>query len=42
MLTAPHVCRDIQAYLEAVLSKRLPVNHDIMAGLQDVLNPLRN
>ena len=35
-------CRDIQAYLEAVLSKRLPVNHDIMAGLQDVLNLLPN
>ena len=35
-------CREIQEYLTAVLDKRLPVNHDIMAGLQDVLNLLPN
>ena len=41
-LTRRGACREIQEYLTAVLDKRLPVNHDIMAGLQDVLNLLPN
>ena len=36
------LCRDIRSYLHAVLSGKLPVNHDIMAGLQDVCNLLPN
>lgn len=34
--------RDIQAYLEKVLDKQLPVNHAILGNLQDVFNLLPN
>lgn len=33
---------DIQAYLAAVLDRRLPLNHEIMTHLQDALNLLPN
>jgi 26S proteasome regulatory subunit N8 len=32
--------REIQAYLDAVLEGKLPINHDIMRNLQDVFNLL--
>ena len=34
--------RDIQAYLQKVLDKQLPVNHAILGNLQDVFNLLPN
>ncbi|KAH8899477.1 Mov34-domain-containing protein [Thozetella sp. PMI_491] len=34
--------RDIQAYLQKVLNKQLPVNHAILGNLQDVFNLLPN
>jgi 26S proteasome regulatory subunit N8 len=34
--------RDIQAYLQKVLDKQLPVNHVILGNLQDVFNLLPN
>ena len=34
--------REIRCYLDHVLAGRLPVNHDIMAHLQDVFNLLPN
>jgi len=37
-----HRLRDIQAYLQKVLDKQLPVNHAILGNLQDVFNLLPN
>lgn len=34
--------RDIQAYLQKVIDKQLPVNHAILGNLQDVFNLLPN
>jgi 26S proteasome regulatory subunit N8 len=34
--------RDIQAYLQKVINKELPVNHAILGNLQDVFNLLPN
>jgi len=34
--------QEVQAYLEAVLSGKLPLNHDIMRNLQDIFNLLPN
>ena len=34
--------QEVQAYLEAVVDGRLPVNHDIMRNLQDIFNLLPN
>merc|ERR1711935_1145797 len=37
-----HLLRDVDAYLQNVLSGRLPINHQIIYGLQDVFNLLPN
>lgn len=34
--------KEIRTYLDAVLSERLPINHEIMSQLQDVFNLLPN
>ena len=34
--------QEVQAYLQAVVDGRLPVNHDIMRNLQDIFNLLPN